>query len=238
MNGLLVTQEFDGICTMIFNEGMISYVDAAVDAGVPVACVIVDTQPNKSLFFTGQDLYAGGQRAAHEMAKLIGEKGKVAVITGFFNVVGHELRRTGFEDTIAEEYPNIEIVGEVENHDLAEEARSQATDFMTANPDLAGIYVTAGGPIGAAQAVKDEGKVGEVKIIAFDPLPETIEYIKDGSIQGVIGQNPFAEGRDPAIRLFNYMMEGILPPAASLWTRADSVTLDTLEEFYASGQRG
>ncbi len=234
----LVTQEYDAICTMIFNEGMIPYVDKAVDAGIPVAAVIVDTQPNKSLFFTGQDLYNAGKRAADEMAKLIGEKGKVGVITGFFNVVGHELRRKGFEDRVKEKYPDIKIVGSVENQDLAEKARSQATDFMTAHPDLAGIYVTAGGPIGAAQAVVDAGKVGQVKIIAFDPLPQTVEYIKDGSIQGVIGQNPFAEGRDPAIRLFNYLMDGILPIARFLWTRADFVTKDNLEEFYASGQKG
>lgn len=234
----LVTQEYDAICTMIFNEGMIPYVDKAVDSGVPIASVLVDTQPNKMLFFTGQDLYAAGAKSADMMAELINNKGKVAIITGFFNVVGHELRRNGFVDRIKEKYPDIEIIGAVENNDLAEKARSQATDFMTANPDLAGIYVTAGGPIGAAQAVEDAKKTGEVKVVAFDPLPQTVEYIKSGSIQAVIGQNLFAEGRDPAIRLFNYMMEGTLPPAKNVWTRADVVTKDTLDAFYASGQKG
>ena len=109
---------------------------------------------------------------------------------------------------------------------------------MTAHPDLAGIYATAGGPIGAAQAVKDAKKVGEVIVIAFDPLPQTIEYIKDGSIQGVIGQNPYAEGRDTVIRLFNYMMDGELTEAKYMYTIADIVTLETLEAFYRSGQKG
>jgi ribose transport system substrate-binding protein len=234
----LITKQYNGITLMIYNEGLIPYVEKAVNAGIPVGCYCVDTQPNKSLFFVGQDLYAAGAKCADMMAKEIGNKGKVAVITGNFNVTAHELRRKGFIDRVKEKYPGIKIVGEVENADLAEKARTQSIDFMTAHPDLAGIYVTAGGPIGAGQAVKEADKVGKVKIIAFDPLPQTIEFIKDGSIQGVIGQNPYAEGRDTVVRLFNYMMEGIVPEAKFMFTRADIVTLETLADFYKSGQKG
>jgi ribose transport system substrate-binding protein len=234
----LITKQYNGITLMIYNEGLIPYVEKAVSAGIPVGAYCVDTQPNKSLFFIGQDLYAAGAKCADMMAKEIGNKGKVAVITGNFNVTAHELRRKGFVDRVKEKYPGIKIVGEVENADLAEKARVLSVDFMTAHPDLAGIYVTAGGPIGSGQAVKEAGKAGKVKIIAFDPLPQTIEYIKDGSIQGVIGQNPYAEGRDTVIRLFNYMMEGALPQAKFMYTRADIVTIDSLEQFYKSGQKG
>ncbi len=97
------------------------------------------------------------------MADAIGGAGKVGVITGFFAVEAHELRRQGFEDYLAANYPDIEIVGEVENTDQGDIAYTQAQDFMTANPDLAGIYVTAGGPFGAAAAVEDAGKTGEVE---------------------------------------------------------------------------
>ncbi len=234
----LLVKEYDAITLMIYNEGLIPYVDKAVKQGVPIGAYCVDTQPNKALFFIGQDLYAAGQKCADMMAEEIGGKGKVAVITGQFNVTAHELRRKGFVDQVEAKYPNIEIVGQSEAKDQAELTRSQTVDYMTAYPDLAGVYCTAGGPIGAAQAVKDAGKAGVIKVIAFDPLPQTIKYIKDGSIQGVIGQNPYAEGRDTVIRIFNYLMEGTLPEAKFMFTRADIVTLETLEEFYASGQKG
>lgn len=237
MDALLVKQ-YDAISTLVYNEGQIPYIDKAIKQGVPVGVFCADAQPNKGLFFIGQDLYAAGKTAAHAMAEQIGGKGKVAVITGFFNVVSHELRRTGFTDTIEAEYPDIEIVGQVENNDQADKARTQAVDFMTAHPDLAGVYVTAGGPIGAAQALKDLDQAGKIKIVAFDPLPQSVEYLKDGSIQALIGQNPYAEGRDPVIRLFNYLMEGVLPEARFLYTRDDVVTVETLDDFYASGQKG
>ncbi len=70
------------------------------------------------------------------MAEAIGGSGQVGIITGFFAVEAHELRRQGFVDTLAAEYPDIEIVGEVENTDQGDIAYTQAQDFMTANPDL------------------------------------------------------------------------------------------------------
>jgi len=234
----LLVKKYDAITTLVYNEGQIPYIEKAVNQGVPVAIFCADTQPNKGLFFIGQDLYAAGKTAGRAMGKLLNGKGKVAIITGYFNVTAHELRRKGFVDVIKEEYPGIEIVGQVENLDQAEKARSQAIDFMTAYPDLAGIYVTAGGPIGAAQALKEANKAGKIKIVAFDPLPQSVEYLKDGSIQALIGQNPYAEGRDPVIRIFNYLMEGQLPKARFMYTRDDVVTIDTLEDFYASGQKG
>ena len=88
---------------------------------------------------------------------------------------------------------------------------------MTANPDLAGIYVTAGGPFGAAKAVEDAGKTGKVKVVSFDFVDETMEFVKKGVISATIGQDPFAQGHDPAIRLYNYLV-GEVSPTAPSWS--------------------
>jgi len=151
---------------------------------------------NGRLFFVGADLYKQGEAACEAMATAIGGKGKVAIITGFFAVEAHELRRTGFEDCMKANYPEVEIVGSVENNDKGDVAYTQANDFMTANPDLAGIYVTAGGPFGAGQAVKDAGKAGQVQVVSFDFVDETMLLVQDGVIYGTIGQDPFAQGHD------------------------------------------
>jgi ribose transport system substrate-binding protein len=246
----LLVKGYDGITTLVYNEGQIPYVEKAVNQGVPVGVFCADAQPNKALFFIGQDLYEAGRTAGKAMGQLLDGEGKVAIITGFFNVVAHELRRKGFVDVIEEMYPDIEIVSQVEALDQAEKARAHTIDFLTAHPDLAGIYNVAGGPIGAAQALKETGNDGDVKLICFDILPSTVPYLKDGSITGAIGQNPYAEGRDTVIRLFNYMMTGELPEARFLYTRDDVVSEDedllglddigamTLEEFFATGQKG
>ena len=235
-----VAQEYDAIATIAGDAGVAPFIDAAVEQGIPVATFNSETEvENQRLFFVGADLYLQGETACEAMAEAIGGEGKVAIITGFFAVEAHELRRTGFVDKCAAEYPGIEIVGEVENLDKGDTAYTQAQDFMSANPDLAGIYVTAGGPFGAAAAVKacvvaveDAGKAGEVWVVSFDFVDETMEFVQKGVVYATIGQDPFAQGHDPAIRLFNYLVGGVAPECGRLVTRADIVTKENIDQFW------
>jgi len=228
-----IAQEYDAIATIAGDSGIVPYINKAVDMGIPVATFNSETEEvNKRLFFVGADLYKQGERAGKGMIDALGGKGKVAIITGFFAVEAHELRRLGFEDYIKKNAPGITIVGSVENEDKGDIAYNQAQDFMNANPDLAGIYVTAGGPFGAAAAVEDAGKTGKVKVVCYDFVDETMEFVKKGVITGTIGQQPFAQGHDPAIRLFNYLVGGVVPTAARLLTAADFVTKDNIDQFW------
>ncbi|MRR32886.1 sugar ABC transporter substrate-binding protein, partial [bacterium] len=190
-----IAQEYDAIATVAGDAGVAPFMDKAVAAGIPVATFNSKTATeNGRLLFVGADLYKQGEAAGKAMGEALSGKGKVAIITGFFAVEAHELRRKGFEDVLKKDFPGIEIVGSVENQDKADTAFTQANDFMASNPDLGGIYVTAGGPFGAAKAVEDAGKTGEVKVISFDFVDETMEYVQKGVIYGTIGQDPFAQG--------------------------------------------
>jgi ABC-type sugar transport system substrate-binding protein len=232
-----IAQEYDAIATIAGDAGVAPYIDRAVEAGIPVATFNSETdKENERLFFVGADLYEQGQAAGEAMAEAIGGEGKVGIITGFFAVEAHELRRQGFVDYMEENHPDVEIVGEVENQDKGDIAYSQAQDFMSAHPDLAGIYVTAGGPFGAAAAVEDAGKTGEVQVVSFDFVEETMEFVEKGVIYGTIGQNPFAQGHDPAIRLFNYLVGGEMPECGRLVTRADLVTQDNIDEYWSPSE--
>jgi ABC-type sugar transport system substrate-binding protein len=228
-----ITKKYSAIATIAGDEGMVPFINKAVDAGIPVATFNVETaKENKRLFFVGADLTLQGKAAADAMGKVLNGKGKVAIITGFFSVEGHEQRRKGFEDELKAKFPDIQIVGRVENNDKADVAYSQAKDFMTANPDLAGIYVTAGGPFGAAKAIQEAGKAGKVHEICFDYVDETMQFVKSGVIDATIGQDPFAQGHDPAIRLFNYIVGGVVPQYGRLITRSDVVTKDNIDKFW------
>lgn len=228
-----ITQDYDAIATIAGESGIVPFINKAVEAGIPVATFNSETATvNKRVFFVGADLYKQGESAGKAMADVLKGKGKVAVITGFFAVEAHELRRKGFEDYLKKNAPGVTIVGSVENQDKGDTAFTQAQDFMTSNPDLSGIYVTAGGPFGAAAAVEAAKKVGTVKIVCYDFVDETMEYVKKGVISGTIGQDPFAQGHDPAIRLYNYLVGGVVPPAGRLLTRADFVTKDNIDKFW------
>ncbi|GAK60644.1 putative ABC transporter, periplasmic solute-binding protein [Candidatus Vecturithrix granuli] len=232
-----IVQQYDAIATVAGDSGLVPYINKAVEAGIPVATFNVETaEPNKRLFFVGADLYKQGLAAGKIVADALNKQGKVAIITGFFAVEGHELRRKGFIEALKQEAPDIQIVGEVESNDKSDVAYTQTRDFMTANPDLAAIFVAAGGQFGAGNAVKDAGKTGQIKVVCYDFVDEVMRLIKEGVITGTISQNPYAQGHDPAIRLFNYLVSGTVPPAAKLLTKSELVTKDNLDQYWTESQ--
>lgn len=226
-----LTQDYDAIATLAGDSGLIPYINRAVDAGVPVATWNVETdEPNKRLFFVGADLYEQGQTAGRIMTELLGGKGKIAVQTGFFSVEGHEMRRLGFEETVLKN-PDITIVARTENVDQPENSYQQAMDALTSNPDLAGIFVVAEGKFGAARALEETGRQKDVKLVCFDLHDDMPDWIERGVVAAAIGQEANVQGRDPAIRLYNYLVGGIVPEAGRLYTKSDVVTKENAAQF-------
>lgn len=228
-----ISQKYDAIAVVAGDSGLVTYINRAVEAGIPVATFNVETTvENKRLFFVGADLYLQGKAAADIMIKLLNGKGKVAVITGFFSVEGHEARRLGFIETIKEKAPGITVAGETETLDKDDAGYAQAKDFMTANPDLSAFYVAAGGAVGVGRAVEETGQAGKIKIVAYDFVDELMELVEKGVVSGTIGQQPFAQGHDPAVRLYNYLVGGVVPKASRLFTKSDFVTKENARKFW------
>ena len=231
-----IAQQYDAIATIAGDSGIIPYIERAVDAGIPVATFNVETdEPSPRLFFVGADLYRQGIAAGSVVAEHYKSLGinnpKIAIMTGFFSVEGHELRRKGFEEQLMKELPGAVIVGRVETLDKDDNGYQLASDFIVSNPDLNGLYSAAGGSVGCAKAVEDNGLTGKVDVFCYDFMDQVMEYVKKGVIVGTIGQQPFAQGHDPAIRLFNYLVAGEVPEAGRMLTKSDFVTRENMSQF-------
>ena len=130
-----------------------------------------------------------------------------------------------------EKESGINIVSEVENNDKSEEAYNATTNMITANPDLKAIYVTAGGPSGAAKAIEDAGKTGEIKLICHDVLEETAPYLESKTISVCIDQDPFNQGYEPVIAAFNTLMGEPAPEDINYYD-AIVATPDNVKELF------
>ncbi|MBN9432620.1 MAG: sugar ABC transporter substrate-binding protein [Bosea sp.] len=175
-----------------------------------------------------QDQVAAGKNAAAELIKAVGDKeGKVGIIVSQFTAPGSEQRRKGFVEGL--QGSKLTVIGEgVEAKDSAGATFAAAKDFLTSTPDLVAIYATAGGPFGAAQAVKAAGKQDSVKVIGYDFTKENIAAIRDGSMYGATGQDEFGQGYNVAVALFNNIVAQqkpaeILQPAVSLFMTKENV---------------
>ena len=182
-----VAQKYDGIVIVPVFDGTERAINEATEAGVPVFNIIAEgSVPSERLAFIGQDAKAAGAQLGEFIAKKLDGKGKVGVITGYFGAAQHNDRMNGALDYLKANAPGIEIVGPFENQDKAEVAYSLVQDMYTANPDLSLVYVTAGGPFGAAKAVKDLGR--DIRVEAYsepDGIVEAIRYQRANFVMGL-----------------------------------------------------
>jgi ribose transport system substrate-binding protein len=137
-----------------------------------------------------QDGYDLGQY----LAEALGGKGKVAILSGSLTASDHVERITGFKKAL-EAFPEMEIVFEQPDDDILEQAVSLTENMLQAHPDIAGIFGSnASNPIGAARAVKNAGKSGEVVIVGMDDLPEAVDFVCDGTIAALKAQRQWDMG--------------------------------------------
>jgi ribose transport system substrate-binding protein len=223
-----ITQEYDGMAGIFGFDGVIPAVNQAVDAGIPVISVVANfTQPSKQLFFMGTDAYAAGKQAGEVIAKYMGGKGKMGIITGIFGTGQFEQRILGATDYLKANFPDITVVGTYENQDKAELTYSYTKDMFTANPDLKIVYVVSGGNVGAAKAIQDLGLTGKAGVVAYDWLAESLQYVKSGETIALLSQDPFGQGFDSMTLMYNYLTTGERPEG-DLQVESLVVTPDTL----------
>ena len=226
-------QGYQGIGFFIAGEGNCADIESLSEKGVKLGAynTLFDcVEGSGGVVNYAQEQYKAGQTAAEEMIKATGDKpGKVGIIVSQFTAPGSEQRRKGFIDGLKDS--ELEVVGQgVEAKDSASNTFSAAQNYLQSNDDLVGIYATAGGPFGAAQAVEAADKSDSVKVIGFDITEENIEAIKNGSMYGVIGQDAFGQGYNVAIELYNAAVTGEKADPVMQEAEAPFVTKDNLAE--------
>lgn len=178
-------------------EGIVTALDTAEEAGIPVVCV--DMKPTSGTYVTyiGSDNYLGGELAAqYAAANLFADDDalQIALLTNS-NSSAATLRISGFKDKIAELLPNAEIVAE-ETGNTREEFMTTVENLLTAHSDLDLIfsYSEAGG-LGAYDAIESAGRE-EVSIIGFDASDEEQSAIaENGCYKASIIQFPTELGK-------------------------------------------
>ncbi len=208
-----LAQQYDGIVVVPIFDGTARIINEATAEGVPVFSIIAEgAVPSDRLSFMGQDAIAAGEQIGEFIAEQMDGAGKLGVITGYFGATQHQMRMDGALDYLEANAPDIEVLGPFENRDKAESAYSLVQDMYTANPDLEMVYVTAGGPFGAAKAVQDLGLTGQVGVIGFDHTPDNMAYLETGEMVGLLDQAPFQQAFDSSVMLFNHLVTGAEVP--------------------------
>lgn len=186
---------------------------AANEAKIPVVTAdIASTSPMGVVAcHIASDNVAGGRAAAGLMAKAIGEKGKVAILT-HPEVASVMDRVRGFKEGLAA-HPEVTIVAELSSDGKRDKAARVMEDLLQSHPDLAGVFgINDDSALGALATVEAAGKVKQIRIVGYDATPEARSKINAGLLYGDVIQNPREIGR-LTIGAIHEILQGRTPPA-------------------------
>jgi diguanylate cyclase (GGDEF)-like protein len=190
-------------------------------------------EPCRRLFYVGPDDYLLGCSCAEVMGGLLPAGGQVLMLAPRIRHAGVELRRRGFQSTLRERFPGVEVVGVVESR--TERARTAETvkAFINTHPRLAGIYCTeAMGVLGAIDALAGTERAGKVAVICHDLLEGTIAGVQAGLISTAVTQDPYGQGHDTPIYLFNALAHGWRPPESRIITASQLITPENYRQYW------
>jgi ribose transport system substrate-binding protein len=191
-------------------DGCVDPINAAIKAGVQVMTWDSDSPKSDRFTYLGVSNYQGGLAAGDLLVRAMGPKGKVALLTGVPGAPNLEERIKGFKDYTAK-YPDIEIVTTVACDDDINKGVQVVEETMQKNPDLNGWFFVGLWPILAGQGAMplwEKAAAGGMKTIAFDTLPQELEFLKAGLVHGLVGQKYWGWGYDTVNMLYQHVLFG------------------------------
>ena len=209
----MVTQKYDAIlCIPLNNVSVVPWLKRANDAGVPV--INLDTAFDEDemkaqgasvvcKIFT--DNISAGEAAAKAIVEALGGEGKVAMLEGTSGATTAEDRKTGFHNVMDKE-EGIEVVASIEAKYNRNEAYTVMTNILTANPDVQAVFAANDEmALGAIAAIKEAGKIDQIKVVGVNYGAEIQEAMKAGEALGSVNQDPAWIGYQGVVCANNYL---------------------------------
>ena len=191
-----IVKQVDGIVLAPQDqEALVGAVEEAFKAKIPLAIFDSGINTDKYVSFAATDNYKGGVAAANEMARLLDNKG-TCIITKVDPGSDSTLQREkGFEDTLAEKFPDIKVIDAQFGYSDREKSRAVTEDMLIKHPEVDAIFgpneSSTSGALLALQAIDLAGK----KIfVGFDSSDALIQAMKKKEINALVLQNPFKMG--------------------------------------------
>jgi ribose transport system substrate-binding protein len=169
---------------------------AMIDSAAKQAIVFTqdsDAPHSQRTLYIGTDNVAAGRQAGQLIRDAIPSGGNVMLFVGKLDAQNARERVQGIRDALAG--ANIRIL-DVRTDDVDDvRAKANAADTLVRYPDVKGLVGlwSYNGPA-ILNAVREAGKLGKVKIIAFDEADETLAGISAGAIEATVVQQPYEFG--------------------------------------------
>jgi ribose transport system substrate-binding protein len=197
-----ITRGVTGICLAPLDDTALrAPVREAVKSKIPVVVFDSDLKSDEYVSFVATDNYVGGKLAGERLAKLLGGKGKVAMLRYQEGSASTANREKGFMDAL-KAYPEIEVISENQYGGATTESAQKASENLLSSlkgkaegAGVDGIYCpNESTTFGMLRALQNAGLAGKVKLVGFDASAKLVEGLRNEQIHGLVLQNPIQMG--------------------------------------------
>lgn len=217
------------VISAVDEAGIQPAIERAKAAGVIV--VAVDTPAVGADAVVMTDAVQAGERSCEYLFEAMGGAGQVLLVDG--TPIQTIIDRIDGCKSVAERYPDIEIVGQQASQNDRASGMMVTTDMLTAHPDVSGIFgMNDPSALGAVLAVEQAGKSGQIKVTGVDGSPEAVDELKrEGSpFIGTSTQNP-AEMVVQAVKIAQDIAAGNPPAETTILIESVMVTRDNVGDY-------
>lgn len=203
-----VAQGFDGILVEpVSKDGVVPGLVAANDAGVPIATIVqqASDQSLAASYIGGDEVNAGHLQMAEALAA-IGDSGEIAILYGPMGSDAQLARDEGYQEVLAAT-PDVSVKFEDTANWVTAEALTIVENWLASGSDIKAVVAQNDGmAVGAAQAIENAGKTGEILVFGVDATADGVAAIKEGTMAGTVSQDTAGVGRlgvDTMVKLIN-----------------------------------
>src|SRR5829696_3502264 len=191
-----------------------------------------DAPNSNRVCYIGTDNVQAGRQAGELVKEALPQGGKIMVFVGVLDAANAQQRYQGLREALAGS--NVQIIDVRTDNTDRVRAKSNASDTLVNNPDIAGMVGlwSYNGPAILA-AVREANKTDRVKIVAFDEEDETLNGIKDGAIYATVVQQPFEFGYR-SMELMSKILGGDksqVPATKQIFVPTKAIKKDNVEAF-------
>ena len=173
------------------SRALITQIQQLVSDGIPVITVDAPLDEPVEVQTIQSNHYEGGKAAAEAMKIVAGTGGSYIVLGLKPGLPDIDARVNGFTENLG----GGNILPTLYPETSTSRASEQVAAAILSTPDLKGIYATHfSAATGAAAAILQAGRQGDIKLVAFDAAPQQVRDLKDGIYDALVVQEPHNMG--------------------------------------------
>lgn len=204
-------------------------INRAIEQGSAVMCFDSDAPRSKRFAYYGTDDESCGKRIMEQLAKAMGEKGKVAILSGNQSAPNLQRRIQGAKEELAK-YPNMTLIqdGVFYTVETPEDAAKTVAAAQSTHPEIEGWCFVGGWPLFTKGACKWEP--GTVKVASCDALPPQLSYLESGHVNALLAQDCYGWGHKSVEILLEKIVNGKDPESEKVIDPLKLVTKENMAE--------